>query len=72
MMNFTIEEINLMCIYNTGTRTGLIEALENMTGYLTKEETELRGLAESVIARLRSMTDFDFYMLQDSLIPDFS
>lgn len=72
MMNFTIEENNLMCIYNTGTRTGLIEALENMTGYLTKEETELRGLAESVIARLRSMTDFDFYMLQDSLIPDFS
>ena len=72
MMNFTIEEINLMCIYNPGTRVGLIEALENMTGYLTKEETELRGLAESVIARLRSMTDFDFHMLQDSLIPDFS
>ena len=72
MMNFTIEEINLMCIYNTGTRTGLIEALENMTGHLTKEETELRGLAESVIARLRSMTDSDFHMLQDSLIPDFS
>ena len=72
MMNFTIEEINLMCIYNTGTRTGLIEALENMTGYLTKEETELRGLAESVIARLRAMSDSDFHMLQDSLIPDFS
>ena len=72
MMNFTIEEINLMCIYNTGTRTGLIEALENMTGYLTKEETELRGLAESVITRLRAMTDLDFHMLQDSLIPDFS
>lgn len=72
MMNFTIEEINLMCIYNTGTRTGLIKALENMTGYLTKEETELRGLAESVIARLRSMSDLDFHMLQDSLIPDFS
>lgn len=72
MMNFTIEEINLMCIYNTGTRTGMIEALENMTGYLTKEETELRGLAESVIARLYAMSDLDFHMLQDSLIPDFS
>lgn len=72
MMNFTIEEINLMCIYNTGTRTGLIKALENMTGYLTKEETELRGLAESVIARLHAMSDLDFHMLQDSLIPDFS
>ena len=72
MMNFTIEEINLMCIYNTGTRTGLIEALENMTGYLMKDETELRRLAESVIARLRAMTDSDFHMLQDSLVPDFS
>ena len=72
MMSFTIEEINLMCIYNTGTRSGLIKALENMTGYLTKEETELRGLAESVIARLRTMSDLDFHMLQDSLIPDFS
>ncbi len=72
MMNFTIEEINLMCIYNPGTREGLIEALENMTGYLTEHETELRGLAESVIARLRAMSDLDFHMLQDSLIPDFS
>lgn len=72
MMNFTIEEINLMCIYNPGTRIGLIEALENMTGYLTKEETELHELAESVITRLRAMSDSDFHMLQDSLVPDFS
>ena len=72
MMNFTIEEINLMCIYNPGTREGLIEELESMTGYLTKDETELRGPAESVIARLRAMTDSDFHMLQDNLVPDFS
>ena len=25
MMEFTIEEINLMCIYDTGTRQGLME-----------------------------------------------
>ena len=43
MMSFTIEEINLMCIYNTGTRIGLIEALENMTGYLTKADPAARG-----------------------------
>ena len=35
MNNFTFEEINLMCIYNTGSRTGLIEALTEMRGYLT-------------------------------------
>ena len=25
MGNFTFEEMNLMCIYNTGSRTGLME-----------------------------------------------
>lgn len=72
MMNLTIEEINLMCIYNPGTRTGLIGALENMTGHLPKEETDLRNLTDSVIARLHAMSDLDFQMLQASLIPDFS
>ena len=27
MGNFTFEEMNLLCIYNTGSRTGLMEAL---------------------------------------------
>ena len=26
MGNFTFEEMNLMCIYNTGSRTGLIDS----------------------------------------------
>ena len=30
MGNFTFEEMNLMCIYNTGSRTGLMEALTEM------------------------------------------
>jgi hypothetical protein len=39
MMEFTIEEINLMCIYDTGTRQGLMDALkaiedEDVTLYL--------------------------------------
>ena len=28
MGNFTFEEMNLMCIYNTGSRTGLMEERE--------------------------------------------
>ena len=34
MGNFTFEEMNLLCIYNTntGSRTGLIEALTEMRG----------------------------------------
>ena len=41
MGNFTFEEMNLMCIYNTGSRTGLIDSLREMRGELSPEETEL-------------------------------
>ena len=42
MNNFTFEETNLLCIYNTGSRTGLIDALTEMRGELSPEEAELR------------------------------
>lgn len=70
-MNFTIEEINLMCIYDTGTRIGLIDALTNMLGYLQQDEAELHALAESVISRLQSMTDAEYSQLMLTLIPDY-
>ena len=38
MANFTFEEMNLMCIYNTGSRTGLIDSLREMHGELSPEE----------------------------------
>ena len=47
MGNFTFEETNLLCIYNTGSRTGLIEALTEMRGELSPEEAELRELTDS-------------------------
>ena len=45
MGNFTFEEINLLCIYNPGTREGAIEALSEMRGYLEPDETEQIGRA---------------------------
>lgn len=69
MGNFTFEEMNLMCIYNTGSRTGLMEALTEMRGYLTPEETELRNLTDSALLKLRAMTDAEFAELE--LYPDF-
>ena len=42
MGNFTFEEKNLLCIYNTGSRSGLIDALTEMRGELSPEEAELR------------------------------
>ena len=35
MGTFTFEETNLLCIYNTGSRTGLIEALIEMRGEIS-------------------------------------
>ena len=32
MEHFTADELNLMCIYDTGTREGLMEQLRQMRG----------------------------------------
>ena len=60
MGNLTFEEMNLMCIYNTGSRTGLIEKLNEMRGELSAEEMELRGLTDSTLRKLQTMTDEEF------------
>ena len=69
MGNFTFEEMNLMCIYNTGSRTGLIESLNEMRGELSTEETELIELTDSTLRKLRTITDDEFAELE--LYPDF-
>ena len=69
MGNFTFEEMNLMCIYNTGSRTGLIESLNEMRGELSAEETELMELTDSTLRKLQTMTDDEFAELE--LYPDF-
>lgn len=68
-MNITHEERQLMSIYNTGTRLGLLEALVNMRTYLSKDEKELRDLTDSAIQKLRFMTDGEYEALE--LMPDF-
>ena len=69
MNNFTFEETNLLCIYNTGSRTGLIDALTEMRGYLGADETELLELTDSALKKLSAMTDEAFAELE--LYPDF-
>ena len=69
MIHFTHDEINLMAIYNTGTRNGLIDELTAMRKYLEPDETELMELTDSALAKLNLMTDVEFDTLD--LIPDF-
>ncbi|MGX8711693.1 MAG: transposon-transfer assisting family protein [bacterium] len=66
---FTNDEINLMCIYNTGTREGLIAELTQMRGYLSAEEAELLALTDSALGKLRNMRDEEYASLE--LFPDF-
>ena len=69
MENFTFDEINLMCIYNTGTRQGLMDALKEMREYLEPDEMELAAITDSALEKLSAMTDADFAALE--LYPDF-
>ena len=69
MKDFTFDEINLMCIYNTGTRAGLIQELTDMRGYLEPDETELLALTNSVLAKLTAITDEAYAAIE--LFPDF-
>ena len=69
MSTFTFEETNLLCIYNTGSRTGLIEALTDMRQELAPDEHQLRSLTDSVLDKLQNMTDDQFAQLE--LYPDF-
>ena len=64
MGTFTFEETNLLCIYNTGSRTGLIEALTEMRGELSLEETGLWELTDSALSKLQVMNDAEFAQLE--------
>ena len=59
-MNFNSEELMLMVLYNPGTRLGLMRELRLMQCYLMPDETALRELSETVIEKLKLMTDADF------------
>ena len=69
-MNFTNDELNLMCIYDTGSRMGLIEALSTMREQLEADETELMQMTNSAIKKLCAMSDEDYAAME--LFPDFN
>ena len=69
MMDFTNDEMNLMCIYDTGSRTGLINALSEMRKELDADEVALRELTDSVLNKLSAILDEDYEKLE--LYPDF-
>ena len=69
-MEFTRDEINLMCIYGSDSREELIRTLSEMRECLTPEENELRELTDSTISKLQKLSDTAFAGLD--LFPDFT
>ena len=61
---FTDDELNLMMIYNPGSREGLIEELTKMQSQLTGRDKELRRWTKSVLAKLSAMSDESFSSLE--------
>jgi len=66
---FTNDEMNLMSIYNPGSRAGLIAELNHMLPFLAGDEAELKALTEGTIKKLNSIKDAEFETLE--LIPDY-
>ena len=64
LMNFNGEELMLMILYNPGTRLGLMQELRLMQCYLMPDETALRESSESVIEKLKLLTDAEFAELE--------
>ena len=57
MGRFTVEEINLICIYITDTRPELIEEITKALPFM---DEEMRMLADRTLDKLRIMTDAEF------------
>ena len=55
---FTFDEINLMCIYDTSDRVGLIIQLQEAMPYIENEE--LKEITATVISKLVGMTDDEY------------
>lgn len=58
MSNFTVEEINLMCVFDAKGRTELIEDIGQVLLHL--DDKDMEELANRVIGKLQNMTDEEF------------
>ena len=60
--NFTVEEVNLICIFAGESRNQVIEDIERALQYL--EDPDMEELSNRVIGKLRNMTNEEFEQLE--------
>ena len=71
MKNFTVEEINLMCCFNTSSRKRLIDDMKSVT--LNDMDGEIAELMYKTVRKLEAMTDAEFkelYIMPDGMVDD--
>jgi hypothetical protein len=69
MIRFNTEEQNLICLYDPGSRDGLIYELREMQKALTHDEDDLEALTRSVLKKLERMTDAEYFEVVEALAP---
>lgn len=60
--NFTVEEVNLICIFAGESRSEVIEDIERALPYL--DDSDMEELSHRMIEKLRNMTDEEFEQLE--------
>lgn len=60
--NFTVEEMNLICIFAGENRSEVIEDIERALQYL--DDLDMEELSNRIIGKLRNMTDEQFKQLE--------
>ena len=71
MKNFTVEELNLMCCFNTFSRKRLSDDMKSVT--LNDMDGEIAELMYKTIWKLDAMTDAEFeelYIMPDGMVDD--
>lgn len=70
-MYFTVAETNLMCCFDTSSRSRLITEMKNLP--LNDLENEMAELLYNTVQKLEAMTDAEFserYIMPDGMIDD--
>ena len=58
MSNFTVEEINLMCVFDRQGKTELMEDIRRVMPHI--KDSDMEDLSRQVLRKLDGMTDKEF------------
>ena len=58
MYKFTVEEINLMCVFEGQDRMGMVADIKNVIPHI--QDSDMVELAEQVLEKLEDMSDEEF------------